>query len=159
MNERSFVTEPCCAVPAAGGEVRQCPASGFDGKPVDWMTVAALTTGPVPAKQEFRLCFDAECDIVYYGSAGAVLTAGDLNAQPGFKQRGDGLVCYCFLHRKSDIARQLEETGRTDVFESIKSEVEAGNCACEVRSPSGKCCLGEVRETIRCLQDEMGVTT
>lgn len=135
-----------------------CPASGFEGEPVDWTTVAGLAKGRVPSKQEFRLCRDAECEVVYYGSEGTVLSASDLNVQPGFKSGSDGLVCYCFLHTEADIERQLGETGETDVFESIKSEVKAGNCACEVRNPSGRCCLAEVEETIRRLEKGMGVT-
>lgn len=151
------MSESCCSVPAADSDASLCPASGFAGKPVDWTTVAALANGRVPSRQAFRLCRDAECDVVYYGSAGAVLTVSDLNVRPGFKSGTDGLVCYCFLHRKDDIARQLSESGETTIFDSIESEVQAGNCACEVRNPSGKCCLGEVRETIRSLEKELGV--
>lgn len=151
------MSESCCSVPAVESHGAPCPASGFEGNPVDWTTVAALTAGPVPPRQDFRLCRDAECDIVYYGSAGAVFTTVDLNVQPGFKSGSDGLVCYCFLDRKKDIARQLSESGQTTVFDSIKGEVQAGNCACEVRNPSGQCCLGEVQETIRSLEKELGV--
>ena len=151
------MSESCCSVTPADNGVARCPASGFTGKPVDWLTVAALAKGRVQPQQEFRLCRDTECEVVYYGSAGAVLTAGDLNVQPGFKPGSDGLVCYCFLYRRADIARQLGETGETDIFQSIQDEVQAGNCACEVRNPSGKCCLGEVQEAIYGLEKELGV--
>ncbi|MCZ6507879.1 MAG: (2Fe-2S)-binding protein [Acidobacteria bacterium] len=153
------MSDSCCSVTPADTSGSSCPASGFEGKRVaDRATVAALTKGRVPPKQEFRLCRDAECEVVYYGSAGTVLTLSDLSVQPGFKSGSDGLVCYCFLHSKADIRRQLGETGETDIFESIKDEVQAGNCACEVRNPSGKCCLGEVQEAIRVLEKELEVT-
>lgn len=152
------MSQSCCSVPAAGEAIWRCPASGFEGQPVDWTTVAALTAGRVPPQQSFRLCRDAACELVYYGSTGTVLTVNDLTVQPGFKDGSDGLVCYCFLHREADIAHQLRETGETDIFESIKAEVRAGSCACEVRNPSGKCCLGEVQQTIRSLEKELGVT-
>jgi hypothetical protein len=29
------------------------------------------------------------------------------------------------------------------------TEVKAGNCACEMKNPSGKCCLGDVTRTVR----------
>ncbi|MFQ5526929.1 MAG: (2Fe-2S)-binding protein [Thermoanaerobaculia bacterium] len=151
------MSESCCSVSPADTGSSRCPASAFQGKPVDWTTVAALAAGPVPPKQEFRLCRDTACEVVYYGSTGAVLTVTDLSVRPGFKDGSDGLVCYCFLHRKSDIARQLRGTGETDVFDSIKSEVQAGNCACEVRNPTGKCCLGEVQQAIQSLEKELGV--
>jgi hypothetical protein len=152
------MSDSCCSVTPQDTGGSSCPANGFEGKRVDRATVAALAKGRVPPKQEFRLCRDAECEVVYYGSAGTVLTLSDVSVQPGFKSSSDGLVCYCFLHRKADIARQLAETGETDVFQSIKDEVQAGNCACEVRNPTGKCCLGEVQETIRSLEKELEVT-
>ena len=152
------MSEACCSVPPEEAGHLRCPASGFEGKAVDWATVAALAAGTVPPKQEYRLCRDAACEVVYYGSAGAVLTPSDLNVRPGFKDGSDGLVCYCFLHRKGDIVRQLAAAGTTDILDTIKQEVEAGTCACEVRNPSGKCCLGEVRDTIRELRQELEVT-
>ncbi len=152
------MTEACCSVTPADPGGSSCPANGFEGKPVDWTTVAALAKGRVPSKQEFRLCRDAECEIVYYGSEGTLLSASELHVQPSFKSGSGGLVCYCFLHAEADIERQLGETGRTDVLESITSEVKAGNCACEVRNPSGKCCLGEVQAAIRRLEKRVGVT-
>ena len=82
----------CCSVTRTDGGAAKCPASAFPGKPVDWMTVAALTHGRVPTKQEFRLCRDAECETVYYGSDGTILTGNDLNVQPGFKAGSDELV-------------------------------------------------------------------
>jgi hypothetical protein len=152
------MSESCCSIPAVEGDAARCPASGFEGKPVDWTTVAALTIGTVPPRQDFRLCRDPECEVVYYGSGGAVLRTGDIHVRPGFKTGSDGLVCYCFSHREADIARELAERGTTGIFDSIKREVQTGNCACEVRNPSGKCCLGEVRETIQRLERDPGVT-
>ncbi len=35
-------------------------------------------------------------------------------------------------------------TGKSTVAERITTEVKAGHCACEVKNPSGKCCLGDV---------------
>ncbi len=151
------MSESCCPVPSALSDATRCPVDGFAGQPVDWITVAALARGSVPPRQVFRLCRASDCEVVYYGSGGAVLTVSDLDVRPGFKNGSDGLVCYCFLHREADIVRQLTDTGRTEIFESIRNEVEAGNCACEVRNPAGKCCLGEVRETIRDLEKKLEV--
>ncbi len=151
------MTESCCALPQRDQRPGLCPESGHEGKPVDWLTVAALSRGQVPARQNFWLCRDRQCEVVYFGSASATLKLQDVSVVPGFKNESDGLVCYCFLHRTNDIARELAESGRTGVFDSIKAEVEAGNCACEVKNPSGKCCLGDVQKTIRRLEADLGV--
>jgi hypothetical protein len=120
---------------------------------VAWQTVAALTRGPVPPCQGFWLCRAPGCEVVYFGAAGDLLRDVDLHVMPGFKiVGGEGLLCYCFLHRRADLARELAETGSIQVLEAIKAQVQAGNCACEVRNPAGKCCLGEVQAAIRQLQ-------
>src|SRR6266481_8503338 len=35
------------------------------------------------------------------------------------------------------------------VANRIAAEVKAGNCACEVKNPSGKCCLGDVTQAAK----------
>ncbi len=147
----------CCDVSTAPAEIGSCPRSGSTCESVDWLTVAALIKGRVPARQDFRLCRDPDCDVVYFGSAGAELRAEDLKVAPGFKEGSDGLVCYCFLHHVSDIEAEIADTGQTGVLGSIKAEVQAGNCACEVRNPSGKCCLGEVQRTINQIEQRLEV--
>jgi hypothetical protein len=63
----------------------------------------------------------------------------------GAKETADPIpVCYCFGFTRKDIEDEIVETGRSTVADRIKTEVNAGNCACEVRNPSGKCCLGGV---------------
>jgi len=38
----------------------------------------------------------------------------------------------------------LKTSGDATILECISAEVKAGDCACELRNPSGKCCLGDV---------------
>lgn len=146
--------EESCATTTTTNDPSLCPVDRSTGKPVGWLTVAALSRGPLPARQRFWLCRSPGCEVVYFGERGARLGTAELRVEPGFKNSADAVVCYCFLHRRSAIARELEETGSTTVLEAIKGEVQAGNCACEVRNPSGKCCLGEVQATIRQLQQQ-----
>jgi hypothetical protein len=41
------------------------------------------------------------------------------------------------------------------VAERITTKVQAGNCSCEVKNPSGKCCLGDVNRAIQQIQSEV----
>lgn len=96
--------------------------------------------------------------MVYLGEDATVLTAADMNVAPGFKSRSpEALVCYCFQHRRGDIAAELQAEGRTSIPDRITAEVNMGNCACEVRNPAGKCCLGEVQKAIQEISAELGV--
>jgi len=50
---------------------------------------------------------------------------------------------------QSNIENQFTATGSSTIGERIKTEVKAGNCACEVKNPSGKCCLGDVTRIVK----------
>jgi hypothetical protein len=116
--------------------------------------VAALARGPLPRRQRFWVCRSPACEVVYFGEQDTRLTAKELTVHPDFKHGSDGLLCYCFQHRRSDLVRELVETGCISLFDDIKSEVQAGNCACEVKNPTGNCCLSEVQAAIRELQEQ-----
>jgi len=147
----------CCSVDSTPKTSHDCPVSGSPGKPVKWLAVAALVAGRVPPKQEFWLCRDPDCEVVYFSSCGEPITVRDVSVIPGFKTSADDLVCYCFQHRRGEIAAQLQATGETSIPEAIKQEIQAGNCACEVRNPSGKCCMGEVQATVAELKRQLAV--
>lgn len=145
------MTESCCS-DAQCEVVGNCPASGSKGKPVAWQTVAALTVGRVPPNQTYWLCEDSDCPVVYFGADGKTIAVGDTAPAPGFKAAGDGLVCYCFLHRQSDLERDVADGVPTRTLDAITAEVKARNCACEVRNPTGKCCLGAIRGELKHLE-------
>ena len=137
----------CCTDPVTALDPGKCPKSGSRGQTVEWRTVAALTHVAVPPRQTFWLCRDADCDVVYFGDAGTCFGLSDLRVEPGFKTSSrEGLVCYCFLYRYADIETALRQVAESTVLDRIKQEVEARNCACEVRNPSGRCCIGEVKK-------------
>ncbi len=101
------------------------------------------------------ICREPECDVVYFGDAGDLLNVGDIRDEPGFKTAGArGLLCYCFRVRRNDVQAELERSGTTTVVERINEKVRAGQCACDVRNPSGKCCLGDVRRAVKELMNQ-----
>lgn len=146
------MSEDCCA-PAGvrSADVPSCPACGCRGQSVESSTVAALVVGPVPARQAFWLCRDRDCEVGYFGDAGARVLVSDLRFLPAFKSESpEALVCYCFLHPRSEIESELRRSGTSALVDRIAAKVKAGDCSCEVRHPAGRCCLGEVRaETMR----------
>ena len=146
---KSKMSNSSCPASKASAGVPICPVSGQRGTPVEWLTVSALIAGPLPPRQRFWLCRDPNCEVVYYGEKGTILKISDLRVHPGFKTKNkEGILCYCFQLRRCDVQAELERSGRTNIIARITSEVKAGNCACEVRNPSGKCCLGEVRAEV-----------
>lgn len=145
----------CCSVnpQAAAPLVKDCRECGNRSKRVDIQTVKSLVRHlpfeMVPAQYYF--CEFPSCDVVYFpfDPTTPVFHQADLLVRVGAKDESDaGLVCYCFGVTRKAIREEIERTGGCTVGERIKAEVKVGNCACEVKNPSGKCCLGNVTRTI-----------
>jgi hypothetical protein len=142
----------CCSVnskqPAAPA-VLACPMNGARSKRVNMLTVRSLVRHlplRMPATQ-YYFCESRDCDVVYFAldPQALVFRRGDLLVRVGAKEEANPVpVCYCFGFTRKDIESEIAETGRSTVADQITAEVKAGNCACEVKNPSGKCCLGEM---------------
>jgi hypothetical protein len=152
----------CCSVnvkPETAPAVMACPVSGSRSKQVDMLTVRSLAQH-LPLRMpgtQYYFCEAQDCDLVYFGLdlQAPVFRRADLLVRIGVKETADPiLVCYCFGFTRRDIRDDIAEKGRSTIAERITAEVGAGNCACEVKNPSGKCCLGSVtRETQNGLRD------
>jgi hypothetical protein len=100
----------------------------------------------------FRFCETPTCDGVYYSTDGEVsFQTGDLRIQVGLKLGDDhsALVCYCFGYTSGMIADEIRSTGKSTVPEKISLMIKARVCACEVRNPSGRCCLALVNSFVK----------
>lgn len=153
----------CCSVnpQAAAPLVQACPECGNRSKRVDIQTVKSLVRH-LPFEMspaQYYFCEAPSCDAVYFpfDPTAPVFHQADLLVRVGAKEEGDlGLICYCFGVTRKAIREEIEQTGRSTVADRIKAEVKAGYCACEVKNPSGQCCLGNVgravKKTVRALE-------
>ena len=147
----------CCSVKASGipAAVMPCPECGSRSKQVDILTVKSLVRH-LPfgmATVQYYFCEARPCRVVYFPSNPQAPTFNkeDLLVRVGPKEELDTIpVCYCFGVTRRNITEEVRQTGRSTIAGRIKVEVKAGNCACEVKNPSGKCCLGDV---IRAVQE------
>jgi hypothetical protein len=139
-----------CALPAAR-EPRSCPSCGRRGKSVTTLTVKSMVRdrARVSGQAQYWFCRTPDCDIVYFGASG-VFRKADVEVRVGLKEQEDPVpLCYCFDYTRADVWRDIEERGWTDIPARIKSEVQAGLCACEVKNPAGTCCLGEITRAVQ----------
>lgn len=104
----------------------------------------------------YRFCEARECPIVYFEEQGTrTFTVDDLRIIVGIKSSADPIpLCYCFGLDESHLRKEIAQTGTTTVPEKIAHLTREGLCACDVRNPSGKCCLGEVNRTAKRLKLE-----
>lgn len=144
----------CCPVNQANtsaAPVMVCPVSNWKSKKVDLLTVRSLVRQlPLGMPQSaYYFCEDPECDVVYFPSnpKASLFLRKDLLVRVWAKERDDSVpVCYCFGFTRQDLWNEMRRKGRSTVAERIMAEVKAGNCACEVKNPRGKCCLGDVAQ-------------
>ncbi len=147
----------CCSVNGSATKappVMDCPVSGTRSKRVDLLTVKSLVrTLPLGMQStQFYFCESPACDVVYFplNPAAPVFRRADLLVPVWNKeQAGSVPVCYCFGFTGKNILDEIEQSGRSTASERIRAEVQAGNCACEVKNPSGKCCLGNITQIVR----------
>ncbi len=142
----------CCHLDAKSGTapaMMACPVNGARSKQVDALTVRSLVR-QLPLgmpNDQYYFCEARDCDVVYFpcGPQAPIFRREDLLVRVGAKEATDPIpVCYCFGFTRQEIWDEIRSTGKSAVAERIGAEVEAGRCACEVKNPTGKCCLGEV---------------
>lgn len=151
----------CCSINESVREVpavMNCPVSGTRSKRVAALTVKSLVRHlpfEMPPSQ-YYFCDAPRCDIVYFPARSEAPTfrRGDLLVRTGVKETEDPItVCYCFGISKGQIEQEIRSKGKSTTRDRIRAEVKVGNCACEVKNPSGKCCLGDIARTVKLVHE------
>lgn len=143
----------CCGV--ANGSQKGthgiCPSCQLRAKPVATVTVKHLVIDHtrVRVEQSFSFCRTPECAVVYFSDA-EIFRKHDLKVRIGLKEHEDPIpLCYCFGYNREDLRREIEQHRASDIPNRIKAEVQGGFCACEVKNPSGSCCLGDINRAVK----------
>lgn len=88
------------------------------------------------SEEKYYFCDDQYCDVVYFGINGSVISKSELRTIVGKKESSeDTFICYCFGVSKSDAAQN------PNIKDFVTQQTKEKNCACEIRNPSGRCCL------------------
>jgi hypothetical protein len=143
----------CCAGPATAGP-GHCGVCGKRGQAVSRQTLKHLLKPEKRAQLRetaYYFCRTPECDIVYFSDEPLHYFAKeDVVVRVGVKEKDDPIpVCYCFNFTARDIIADMERHGEGRIFQEIKANVRAGLCACEIKNPSGRCCLGDVQQVMK----------
>ena len=157
----------CCAIadmenPATAFERDEpliCVRCGGQSKPVSRKTVLSMVKPEfleAALNGTYGFCHARDCQVIYFEEQGTrVFTGDDLRITVGAKRSTDPIpLCYCFGFDESHLREEISKTGNTTVPEKIFLLIREGLCACDVRNPSGNCCLGEVNRTAKRLKEE-----
>ena len=135
---RIFPMSHCCTGISHSPKKQRCPASGNAHAEVSVRTITHQLMRPWewnPGEQRYFFCDDPDCDVVYFGEDGSIIRKTELRTLVGVKESSaDAPLCYCYGINKS----AAHMPGLRDY---VIGQTREGNCACETRNPSGRCCL------------------
>jgi len=123
----------------------RCPVNGKEYSAVSSTTIIHHIKEPwnwENKNQGYYFCDDPGCNVVYFGQDGSIIEQQALRTVVGEKQNTqESPVCYCFGINKREAATNSE--AKLFVIENTKNHT----CACEIRNPSGRCCLKDFPKT------------
>jgi hypothetical protein len=155
----SAMLDCCKTSPEAARDLAVCQRCHKRGQTVPRQTMESLLTPEALTRlHNVNYYYDAspDCQVVYFSNEQAsYFTKGDIRVRVGIKETAAPTpICYCFGHTVESARAEIEASGRSTVAAKIAEEIQNGNCACVVKNPSGRCCLGEVNRTIQILMDQ-----
>lgn len=132
----------CCNTDSSTGYPKKavCPVNGQAYQHVERKTLLHHLQKPwlidLP-EQGYYFCDSPDCDVVYFGQDKTTFTQAELRTAVGQKSLNDNrTLCYCFDVNLDDVTKRL---GAARNF--VISQTRDGSCDCEIRNPSGRCCL------------------
>ena len=143
----------CCTISPGSKDKTHCPKCGQKGLPVELITLKSLLVPKamqnLDATESYSFCRTADCPVVYF-SACRVFEKDELTVSVFQKETADPLpVCYCFGFSRQDILDEIYKTGKSTLQQQISDYVRQQQCACELRNPQGRCCLGNVAAVLK----------
>lgn len=104
---------------------------------------------------EYKFCASPKCAVVYYTTSGEAFTVDDVREAVTAKTEGDERpLCYCFGFTEGFARQEIAQTGASSVPAQVSQFIKEKLCSCEVRNPSGVCCLGEINKTVKRLSSQ-----
>ena len=138
-------------------KMNTCPGCNQSGKSIHWQTIKSLLLVSLRqvSNAKYLFCRTRTCPVVYFSADGEQTFTVEHVREKVFQKEPEAPhvdICYCFHYTASEL-RAASPEGRTAVLNEINTGVQAGQCACDLRNPQGTCCLGNVRELIKQLEE------
>ena len=146
------MSDCCSGTSCSTAAPETCPACGEKGQAVEKPTLEHMLKPGVAdtLAGDFAFCKTPTCDVVYFANNGVTFRKPDVRVRVGIKETEDPVpVCYCFDYTRARIFDEIQATGESTALPFITDKVKAGACRCETENPSGRCCLGDVKKTVR----------
>ena len=95
--------------------------------------------------EHYFFCSNADCDIVYFADNESYNLKHCRTAIGQKSHHADRMLCYCFDISESDFLAEIAQHGKSHSQAFISRQTKNKTCHCEIRNPSGKCCLKDFK--------------
>ncbi len=119
-----------------------CPECGKSCLPVKMQTIFHQVVFPDnqnTPEGDYAFCPNHEC-LTGYFSASEIIPKSKLHA---FENGRQALLCHCFDVSQPAYRAAIQSSTHEAIKAFVVQQTKVGNCACEARNPSGRCCLAD----------------
>lgn len=135
----------CCAGSSPKTTILACPLCGTAGKSVEMRTLYHQVRFPENRGiilGAYYFCPSKDCATAYFSSAGNNVTKQHLITHQDIQK---DKLCYCFDIDAADYLTALSTNNAEAIKSFVIQRTKSGECACELRNPSGQCCLAKFK--------------
>jgi len=86
---------------------------------------------------DYFFCANKQCPTVYF-SVDQRMGKEQVRA---FQPNEQAMLCYCFAISEALYQSALNEGTASQIKHFVMQQTQAAHCACNIRNPSGRCCL------------------
>lgn len=137
----------CCNKTDASEKRKDCPECGDVCIGVNLTTMRHQVKFPDNhniVEGEYSFCPNPQCGVGYFSPSNTI-SKDKLRA---FQHKSNGyetLLCSCFDISQDDYLSALKAGEHEPIKNFVIQQTKLGACACEIRNPSGRCCLANFK--------------
>jgi hypothetical protein len=135
-----------CCCPSTSTKTKQiCPECGATCKSVGIPTLYHQVRFPENQSiviDTYYFCPAKTCSIAYFSSTDNIIPKQLLRSYQAIQ---NDAICYCFDINAEQYLSALKDRRAEPIKAFVTQRTKAGECACEIRNPSGLCCLANFK--------------
>ena len=136
----------CCCSGDLPPATLECPQCGISCKNISMKTIFHQVKFPDILdidNDSYYYCADKTCSVGYFSQEGKTISKNQLRA---FTELENNKLCYCFDINTEQYVNSLKNETADTIKNFVIQKTKAGDCACEIRNPSGQCCLAKFKQ-------------
>lgn len=136
----------CCAGSSTKASIQSCPQCGTACKSVELLTLYHQIRFPenqAIVSGMYYFCPNKDCATAYFSNTGKNIPKQHLTTHQDLQ---NDKLCYCFDIDAADYQAALNSNQAEAIKNFVIEKTKSGECACEIRNPSGQCCLSKFKQ-------------